>query len=114
MEPPNKPPRACAPRIYPTRTGEITARRPGNTISRRDAAVEMSTHRSYCGSAVPSMRPGISRNWRRTSSIIFSAARPTAWMERALKKKGSMPPRKRPTMTRGSLRSMTLRFTAVA
>ena len=53
---------------------------PGRSISRSAAAVEMSTHLAYSGStpSLPSRRPGISRNWRRTSSIISLAARPTA------------------------------------
>ncbi len=44
----------------------------------------------------PSMIPGISRNWRRTSSTILMAARPTACMASAQKRNGSIPPRKSP------------------
>ena len=42
------------------------------------AWVLMSTQRAVSGFAVPSSRPGISRNCRRTSSIISMAASPTA------------------------------------
>jgi hypothetical protein len=51
--------------------------------------VEMSTQRALSGLAVPSMRPGISRNWRRTSSTMPPAARPTAVMVSAPTKRGS-------------------------
>ena len=44
------------------------------------ALVEISTHLAYSALALPSISPGISRNWRRTSSIILLAARPTAFI----------------------------------
>ena len=68
--------------MNPTTRGRITASEPGMIISRREAFVEMSTHLAYSGVAdgSPSRSPGISRNCRRTSSIISLAARPTAWI----------------------------------
>jgi hypothetical protein len=65
---------------------------PGAIISRMEALVLMATHFSYSGFALPSMMPGISRNWRRTSFTMSMAALPTALMARLLKKKGIMPP----------------------
>ena len=41
----------------------------------------------------------MSRNWRRTSSIILLAARPTASIVSEAKRNGSMAPRKRPMKT---------------
>ena len=46
--------------------------------SRRESRVQMSTTRPYSGRTVPSMIPGFSRNWRRTSNTIAPAARVTA------------------------------------
>src|SRR5690606_30658 len=94
--PARKPPRAFTS-MKPITRGITTARPPGISISLSAAPVEMSTHLAYSGStpSLPSRRPGISRNWRRTSSIILLAARPTASIVRAAKTKGSMAPRKR-------------------
>ncbi len=83
-------------------------------ISLSEARVEMSTHRSYSGRPVPSMIPGISLNCLRTSSIIWEAALPTAWIVMALNTKGSIPPIKRPTITRGLFMSITESPTDVA
>src|SRR5690554_1557264 len=62
----------------PISRGTTNAMAPGNTISLREAFVEMSTHLSYSGVALYSIIPGISRNCRRTSSTMAIAARPTA------------------------------------
>jgi hypothetical protein len=51
------------------------------------------------------MIPGISLNCLRTSRTILKAALWTAPMRKLEKKKGSSPPMKRPTTTRGSLRA---------
>ena len=55
----------------------------GMIISRCAALVTMSTHWPYSGFSVPSMIPGFSRNWRRTSSTTAPPARPTASIESA-------------------------------
>jgi hypothetical protein len=63
--------------------------------------VEMSTHLAYSGTtpSLPSRSPGISRNWRRTSSIISLAARPTAFIVMAANRNGSIAPMNSPTKT---------------
>ena len=53
------------------------------------------------------MMPGSLRNWRRTSSIIRRAARPTARMASEAKTKTSAAPIRPPTKTRGLARSTT-------
>ena len=87
--------------MNPMISGAAMARAPGTSISRRDARVEMSTQRdeSGCTPSTPSRSPGISRNCRRTSSIILLAARPTASMVKAANRNGSMTPRKSPMKT---------------
>ena len=70
-------------------------------ISRMAARVEMATQRAESGSALPSISPSISRNCRRTSSIILLADRPTAFIVRAAKMKGSIPPSSMPISTLG-------------
>ena len=52
------------------------------TSSRSESLVTMSTTLPYSGRPVPSMIPGISRNWRRTSKTTAPAARPTALIAR--------------------------------
>ena len=106
VAPASSPPRASTPRKRPTTTGASTAVTPGRSISRKAARVEMSTQRAESGLAEPSISPGISRNWRRTSSTIPAAARPTAVMVKAATRKGSIPPMKRPTTTSGLVRSI--------
>ena len=98
--PARKPP-STSMLMNPRTSGITTAREPGTTISLSEAVVEMATQRaeSGCTPSRPSRRPGISRNWRRTSSIISWAARPTASMVRAANRNGSMAPRKRPMKT---------------
>ena len=65
---------------------------PGISISRRAARVDISTHLPYSGSPFPSKIPGISRNCLRTSSTISMAAFPTAFIARAEKTTGIIPP----------------------
>ncbi len=98
--PASSPPRART-EMNPTTRGKATASAPGMSISRNAEAVEMSTHLAYSARtpSLPSRSPGISRNWRRTSSIIWLAARPTAWIVSAAKRNGNIPPRKSPTVT---------------
>jgi hypothetical protein len=52
----------------------------------------MSTHLAYSAltPSLPSRRPGISANWRRTSTIICWAARPTDFIVSAAKAKVSI------------------------
>ena len=66
--------------------------KPGNNISFNAALVEMSTHLAYSGVPFPSIIPGISLNWRRTSSTISMAAFPTDSMAKAEKTTGIIPP----------------------
>ena len=67
IAPARKPARAVTPRPKPTAIGASTARMPGVISSRSESLVTMSTTLPYSGRPVPSMIPGISRNWRRTS-----------------------------------------------
>ena len=90
--PASRPPRASGPKAKPTITGLNRARAPGRIISRMEAWVLMATHFSYSGLALPSMIPGISLNWRRTSFTMSMAALPTALMAMLLNRKGIMPP----------------------
>ncbi len=101
VAPANRPPSVSTPSTLPASTGAATAVTPGRIISRSAARVEMSTHRALSGFAVPSMRPAISRNCRRTSWTMPSAARPTAVIVEAAMKNGRMPPRKSPITTFG-------------
>ena len=76
---------------------------PGGIIRLIAAVVAMSTQRSVSGLALPSRRPGISRNWRRISLIMSKAASPTAVIVSEAMKNGRIPPMKSPTSTFGSL-----------
>src|SRR2546421_381827 len=78
MLPISMPPRAFGPRVKPTSRGATTGINPGTIISRCAARVTRSTARPYSGWAMPSIRPLISRNWRRTSTTTWPAARPAA------------------------------------
>ena len=57
---------------------------------------------------LPSFRPGISRNCRRTSSIISPAAVPTACIVNPENRKGSSPPITVPMRALGSNRSSSV------
>src|SRR5438105_1242397 len=109
MAPRSIPPSARGPRMKPTASGATTGISPGRIISRWAAAVTIETAVPYSGLAVPSMIPLISRNWRRTSWTTRPPARPTASIASDPNRKGRMPPKKRPTITRGSLRSQVHR-----
>ena len=70
--------------------------------SRSESRVQMSTTLPYSGFPVPSMMPGISRNWRRTSKTTAPAARPTALMARPENRKTTAAPRISPTRVSGA------------
>ena len=82
MMPISRPPSAWAESM-PTITVTTIGISDGMIISRCAARVTMSTHWPYSGFSVPSMIPGCSRNWRRTSSTTAWPARPTASIESA-------------------------------
>ena len=106
VAPASVPPSAALPSSTPMMTGLDTATTPGMTISRRAALVEMSTQVALSGSTPsrPSRRPSISRNWRRISTIIASAARPTDFIVIAATTNGREAPIRRPMTTMGSVR----------
>ena len=83
MVPISKPPRAAGPKNKPTKIGTTTGKSDGMIISLIAAEVSISTALPYSGFAVPSIMPGISLNWRRTSSTTAPAQRPTASMAMA-------------------------------
>ena len=64
--------------------------------------VTMSIALPYSGRAVPSMIPGISRNWRRTSVTTWPPTRPTASIASEANRNGIRPPMKRPAITQAS------------
>ena len=131
VTPANRPPSISGPWSLlnnfgekPTITGVAIAKTPGRTISLIADFVEISTQRpcsalfkassymlrSFSSQSFSSFRlmsanaffnSGISRNWRRTSSIIAIAARPTAPMAIDENKKGSIPPTNNPAITIG-------------
>ena len=84
------------PRPKPTAIGIRTASRPGVTSSRSESRVTMSTTLPYSGFSVPSMIPGWSRNWRRTSKITAPAARDTALIARPENRNTTAAPIKQP------------------
>jgi hypothetical protein len=118
IAPRRRPPTASAPRngISPTTMGTMTASSPGRTISRRAALVLRSTHLAYSAltPGSPSLSPGISLNWRRTSSTMSCAALPTASIVRALNTNGIKAPMSRPASVETLSRSMDVRPTAWA
>ena len=61
--------------------------------------VTMSIARPYSGRDVPSMIPGFSRNWRRTSCTTSPPTRPTACIASDANRNGIRPPMKRPAIT---------------
>src|SRR5215213_2243227 len=84
------------PRPNPTAIGASAAIRPGVASSRSESLVQMSTTRPYSGFSVPSMIPGCSRNWRRTSKTMAPAARVTALIARPENMNTTAAPRIRP------------------
>ena len=105
--PPKAPPKASGPMPKPTTGGTATAMAPGSSMRFKAAEVAMSTHFSLSGSALPSKRPGISRNWRRISWIMSIAASPTEVMVMLAMRNGVRPPMNRPTSTSGLPRCST-------
>ena len=97
IAPPKYPASGPMPSPNPTATGASAARSPGVASSRSESRVQMSTTRPYSGSSVPSMIPGRSRNWRRTSNTTAPAARLTALMASPEKRKTTAAPRTTPT-----------------
>ena len=95
------PPNAIAPKPKPTTAGIATAITPGNIIFFKAALVAISTHFSESGSALPSIKPGISLNCLRISLIISNAASPTAVIVIEEIKKGIQIPINIPTSTIG-------------
>src|SRR3954453_3871301 len=79
----------------------MIASRPGVASSRSESRVQMSTTLPYSGRPVPSMMPGISLNWRRTSETTAPAARPTALIARPENMNTTAAPISRPTSTLG-------------
>ena len=71
------------------------------TSSRSESLVTMSTTLPYSGRPVPSMIPGISRNWRRTSKTTAPAARATALIARPENRNTTAAPSSTPTRTAG-------------
>ena len=101
IAPARKPASAPIPRPKPTMIGVSAASRPGVANSRSESRVQMSTTLPYSGLAVPSMIPGISRIWRRTSKMIAPAARVTALIARPEKRKTTEAPSSAPTKVLG-------------
>ena len=62
--------RASGPNRIHDFVRELVKGGPQAVAACEDPAVEIATQRAASGLALPSSRPGISRNWRRTSSII--------------------------------------------
>ena len=65
----------------------------------------MSIARPYSGRDVPSMIPGFSRNWRRTSCTTSPPTRPTACIASDANRNGIRPPISRPAITQAFERS---------
>ncbi len=110
MLPTSTPPSAWGPSTTPTITGDTTGISPGIIIFWMAACVTISTQVPYSGLPVPSMMPLMVRNCLRTSSTINPPASPTAFMQRAPKMNGSMPPRNNPTSTLGLDKSNAARL----
>ncbi len=72
---------------------------PGGIIFLIEASVEIATHFSYSGFALPSKIPGISRNCRRTSSTMAMAALPTAVIAKDENINGIIAPTNNPAKT---------------
>ena len=85
-------PKASAPIANPITIGDTIVIIPGSIISFNAALVDISTHLSYSGSALPSIIPGISLNCLRTSLTIAIAAFPTELIAKAENTTGIIPP----------------------
>ena len=88
--------------MIPTMIGKAIGINAGASIDLIAEPVTMSIARPYSGRSVPSMIPGCSRNWRRTSSTTSPPTRPTASMASDANRNGIRPPMKRPEITQGS------------
>ena len=62
IDPARNPPRAYLPKNRPTAMGAMRLSTPGRTSSLKAPRVAMSTQRLLSGLALPSSKPGISRN----------------------------------------------------
>ncbi len=91
------------PSPKPTAIGANTAKSPGVASSRNESRVTMSTTLPYSGRVVPSMIPGIVRNWRRTSYTTAPAARDTALTARPEKRNTTAAPTITPTSVFGEM-----------
>ena len=110
MVPARYAPSAPTPRPKPTAMGANTARMPGVMSSRSESRVTMSTTLPYSGFSVPSMMPGCSRNWRRTSKMTAPAARETALMARPENRNTTAAPMIMPTRLAGLATLSTPRY----
>src|SRR3954453_5615481 len=102
ITPISRPPRARSS-IRPTIVVMPIGSSDGRIISRCAARVTSAAAVSYSGCSVPSMIPGFSRNWRRTSSTTAPPARPAASIDKAANRQTIRPPSSRPMRTAGSL-----------
>ena len=91
--------------MTPTMIGSAIGTSAGSSMLRSADFVTMSIARPYSGRDVPSMIPGFSRNWRRTSSTTSPPTRPTACIASDAKRNGIRPPMKRPAITHAFDRS---------
>ena len=88
--------------MIPTTIGKTIGISAGSSIDLIAEPVTMSIARPYSGRAVPSMIPGCSRNWRRTSWTTSPPTRPTACIASDANRNGIRPPMKSPATTHGS------------
>ena len=87
--------------MIPTTIGKPIGISAGSSMLLIAEPVTMSIAWPYSGRAVPSMIPGISRNWRRTSVTTWPPTRPTASIASDANRNGIRPPMKRPAITHG-------------
>ena len=90
--------------MIPTTIGKPIGISAGSSIELIAEPVTMSIARPYSGRSVPSMIPGCSRNWRRTSWTTSPPTRPTACIASDANRNGIRPPMKSPAITQGSER----------
>mmetsp|Transcript_3243 Transcript_3243/g.10111 ORF Transcript_3243/g.10111 Transcript_3243/m.10111 type:complete len:288 (-) Transcript_3243:1611-2474(-) len=103
--PARRPATLCTPNSVPVTIGDRMTSRPGATISRRLASVEILMQRAWSGGpwpGVPSRRPGMVSNWRLTSLTISIAASPTDFIVSAENQYGSMLPTRSDAKTVGA------------
>ena len=91
--------------MIPTTIGKTIGISAGRSIALIAEPVTMSIARPYSGRDVPSMIPGFSRNWRRTSCTTSPPTRPTACIASDANRNGIKPPMKRPAITHAFERS---------